>query len=173
MSQRDSGYEREPRDKYETPSWATEALLPHIPERISNIWEPACGSGKMVRVLEGAGYDVHATDIEQGQDFLDEDLIPGIRAAAIVTNPPYQFAQEFIERAIGISEYVAMLLRADYDSARTRQHLFGGCSIFDKKIVLTKRIKWFEDSNGSPSFNHAWFIWDRRHSGPPTLAYGP
>jgi hypothetical protein len=42
----------------------------------------------MVRVLEAAGYDVHATDIEQGQDFLDGDLTPGIRAAAIITNPP-------------------------------------------------------------------------------------
>jgi hypothetical protein len=31
----------------------------------------------MVRVLEAAGYDVHATDIEQGQDFLDGDLTPG------------------------------------------------------------------------------------------------
>jgi hypothetical protein len=40
-------------------------------------------------------------------------------------------------------------------------------------VVLTKRIKWFEGSKGQPSFNHAWFIWDWKHEGAPTLAYGP
>ena len=36
--------------------------------------------------------------------------------------------------------------------------------------VLTKRIRWLEDSNGSPSFNHCWMIWDWQHRGPPSLA---
>ena len=35
--------------------------------------------------------------------------------------------------------------------------------MFAKKVVLTKRIRWFEDSTGSPSFNHCWMIWDRQH----------
>jgi hypothetical protein len=43
--------------------------------------------------------------------------------------------------------------------------------MFAKKVVLTKRIRWFEDSTGSPTFNHCWMIWDRQHQGPPTLAY--
>ena len=51
------------------------------------------------------------------------------------------------------------------------KHLFADCAVFAKRVVLTKRIRWFEDSNGSPSFNHCWMIWDRRHRGPPTLAY--
>ena len=66
---------------------------------------------------------------------------------------------------------VAMLLRTDFDHAATRAHLFGGCPMFAKRIALTKRIRWFEDSTGSPSFNHCWMIWDRQHRGPPTLAY--
>ena len=61
-----------------------------------------------------------------------------------------------------------MLLRTDFDHAASRAHLF---AMFAKKVVLTKRIRWFEDSNGSPSFNHCWMIWDRQHRGPPTLAY--
>jgi hypothetical protein len=43
--------------------------------------------------------------------------------------------------------------------------------MFAKKVVLTKRVRWFEDSNSSPSFNHCWMIWDRQHRGPPTIAY--
>jgi hypothetical protein len=66
---------------------------------------------------------------------------------------------------------VAMLLRTDFDHAATRAHLFARCSMFAKKVILTKRIRWFDDSNGSPSFNHCWMIWDRLHRGPPTLAY--
>jgi hypothetical protein len=64
-----------------------------------------------------------------------------------------------------------MLLRTDFDHAKTRQHLFGKSETFAKKIVLTRRIKWFEDSKGHPSFNHAWFGWSWKHRGQPTLAY--
>jgi hypothetical protein len=46
MSQRESGYRRKPLDQYETPAWVTRALIPHLPESIGKIWEPACGSGK-------------------------------------------------------------------------------------------------------------------------------
>jgi hypothetical protein len=64
-----------------------------------------------------------------------------------------------------------MLLRTDFDHAASRAHLFADSAMFAKKVVLTKRIRWFEDSNGSPSFNDCWMIWDRQHRGPPTLAY--
>jgi hypothetical protein len=168
MSQRDSGYERKERDCYETPAWVTEALLPHLPPPTVCIWEPACGSGKMVRVLKDAGHQVRATDIVDGCDFLQQK--EG-HTDWIITNPPYVDALAFIEHALCLGDHVAMLLRTDFDHAKTRQHLFGVG--FEKKIVLTKRIKWFEESTGSPSFNHAWFIWSHAHKGPPTLAYGP
>ena len=172
MSQRDSGYERRERDLYETPEWVTEALLPHLPRQLA-IWEPAAASGKMARVLDAK----LATDIDGHGghlDFLRQALPNGINA--IITNPPYESAQEFIKHALNLTQgvgIVAMLLRTDFDHAKTRQHLFGKHPAFAKKLVLTRRIKWFEDSTGSPSFNHAWFIWDWGHKGPPTLAYGP
>lgn len=177
MSQRDSGYERKERDLYETPEWVTEALLPHL-RPLGAIWEPAAASGKMERALEAYGAYVFGSDIDAGHDFLKSDLPRGIQVDAIITNPPYEFALEFIEHALrlmfGTRGLVAMLLRTDYDHAATRNHLFDNPSEnFAKKLVLTKRIRWFEDSKGQPSFNHAWFIWDWRHSGPPTLAYGP
>jgi len=177
MSQRDSGYARKERDLYETPEWATQALVPHINNRLTPteiVFEPACGSGKMVRALEAAGFRVTAADIDQGYDFLSFN---GTAPDAIVTNPPYELATEFIDHALRITEerkgIVAMLLRTDFDHAKTRGRLFGDHPAFHRKIVLTKRIRWFEDSKGSPSFNHAWFIWDWRHQGAPTLAYAP
>lgn len=174
MSQRDSGYARKERDLYETPEWVALALARHLPTTDCVVWEPAAGGGKMVAALLKIGFDVSGSDIETGCDFLTSTAPRPIRA--IITNPPYEMATEFIQRALGGvpgNGFVAMLLRTDFDHAKTRQHLFGGHRAFAKKLVLTKRIKWFEDSKGQPSFNHAWFIWDWKHSGPPTLAYGP
>jgi methylase of polypeptide subunit release factors len=173
MSQRVSGYERKAFDRYDTPAWCTQALLPHLPVLGGTIWEPACGSGQMVAVLRQAGFDVIGTDIVDGVDFLD--CVPRA-CAAIVSNPPYALATEFIQRALDVTRprgLVAMLLRTDFDHAKTRQHLFSGCPAFAKKIVLVKRIIWFDGPKAAPSFNHAWYSWNHRHRGPPTLAYAP
>lgn len=177
MSQRDSGYERKERDLYETPAWVTAALFPHLPKSPDVIWEPAVGSGKMADAMLEASEKVISvirTDISSGVDFLTCASREG--ADAIITNPPYELATEFVQHALNLMEphgIIAMLLRTDFDHAKTRADLFGQHPAFAKKVVLTKRIKWFEDSKGSPSFNHAWFIWNWGHSGPPTLAYGP
>ena len=127
----------------------------------------------MVAALSSAGFDVAASDIADGQDFLTQPAPRAFRA--IITNPPYELATEFIERALSIippDGFVAMLLRTDFDHAKSRKHPFGECASFWKKVVLMKRIKSFDDSDGQPSFNHAWYIW-AAHSGKPTLAYGP
>ena len=192
MSQRESGYARKERDLYETPEWVTEALLPHLPS-MDWIWEPACGSGKMARVLRRHCY-VDMSDIDPltplGEptagryDFLSRirgSWVPTETRVGIVTNPPYDLATEFCEHALRLMEpvqgLVAMLLRTDFDHAKSRTHLFRDCPAFAKKVVLMKRICWFVEANGkpkaSPSFNHAWYIWDWKHEGPPTIGYGP
>jgi hypothetical protein len=171
MSQRESGYERRERDAYRTPAWVTLALVPHLRE-LGLVWEPACGDGAMVDALTKVGLEVTFSDIDHGYDFLEMGKMIG--CDAIITNPPYALAEDFIEHALEMMEphgLVAMLLRTDYDHAKTRAHLFRDCPVFAKKVVLTRRIVWFEDGKSSPSFNHAWFIWDWRHSGPPTIAY--
>lgn len=175
MSQRASGYERKERDLYETPGWVTGALIAHVPRRIETVWEPAKGSGKMwVALCDARRFrEVYGTDIDTDHDFLSQAKS---EQQAIITNPPYALAREFIEHALNLTEpygVVAMLLRTDFDHAKTRSSLFAQHCAFAKKLVLTKRIKWFEDSKGQPSFNHAWFIWDWQHRGAPTLAYGP
>jgi hypothetical protein len=175
MSQRDSGYERIERDEYTTPAWVTAALSPHL-HLAHHVWEPACGSGVMANAHRSAGYNVHETDIETGTDFLKADGLPNL-VQCVCTNPPYTLAREFIEHSLQLTKpvggVVAMLLRTDYDHAVSRRHLFAECQAFAKKLVLTKRIKWFADTKGQPSFNHAWFIWEWTHAGRPTIAYAP
>lgn len=182
MSQRDSGYVRKDRDLYETPSWVTDALRPALPHVPCKTWEPAAGSGQMSRVIASWGKVVVSSDIVHlayEQDFLRASLHDG--CDAIITNPPYELATEFCERALHMMEpvggIVSMLLRTDFDHAKSRTHLFRDCPAFSKKLVLMKRICWFVEADGkpraSPSFNHAWYIWDWRHEGAASLAYGP
>lgn len=182
MSQRASGYERRERDLYETPAWVTEVLMPHVPERCGRIWEPASGAGKMADILHVWQDSVFRSDIHQIEgarldlvgDFLQINCMQGLDTQAIITNPPYNLAQQFIEHALGLTRdccgFVAMLLRCDFDHAKSRAHLFAEHDAWCKKLVLRRRIQWF-DGGSSPSFNHAWYIWDWKHEGPATLAY--
>lgn len=176
MSQRVSGYDRKENDLYETPAWVTNALLPHLPRWPRGIFEPASGGGKIVEALRVHFDKVIGVDKSNGHDFL---MLTNVDASTdtIITNPPFNLATEFIQHSLELMKprrgVVAMLLRTDFDHAATRANLFQHSDAFCKKVVLTKRIRWFENTTGSPSMNHAWFIWDWRHEGAPTLAYGP
>ncbi len=143
MSQRWSEYARQPFDLYETPEWATKAVVPFLPPG-AVILEPACGSGKMVRALADCGFDVYGEDIREGRDFLQTQRC---KADAIVTNPPFNIATQFIEHALKLVRpqhgVVAMLLRTDFDHAKTRRNLFDGKIALSTQLVLTKRIVGF------------------------------
>lgn len=174
MSQRQSGYARKTWDQYETPAHVTEWLIPHLPWIGGPCWEPACGTGKMVEVLGKYFDSVLATDAQQNESFFDFGCAG--EAKAIITNPPYSEAQKFAEHALKLMEpckgMVALLLRVDFDSAKTRAHLFDDCTAWCKKVVFLKRIMWFKGES-SPSYNHAFYIWSWRHEGPATIAYAP
>lgn len=97
---------------------------------------------------------------------------------AIVTNPPYSHAYEFLVHALELMKpcggMVAMLLDHDYDTAMpTRGHLFRKPP-FAAKLVVGKRISWI----GLPSDkvgrrNHSWYVFDWQHSGHALALYPP
>lgn len=176
MSQRNSGYERKERDLYETPEWVTQELLRVIPAP-SFVWEPACGSGKIAKLFEPnvLSTDVYDTyHVSEPVDFLKVSTSP-VEVDAIITNPPFDLATEFCRHAVELMRpcqgMVCMLLRCDFDHAKTRTDLFRDCPAFAMKLTLLRRIVWFERKGAAPSFNHAWFIWDWKHNGPPQIKY--
>ena len=102
---------------------------------------------------------------------------PPVGVDTVICNPPYgenrrgELAVAFIEHALALKvPRIAMLLRADFDSAVTRQHLFRNEPRFAFKLVLLNRIKWF-DGPSSPSDNHAWFCWMQDNEDLPTIRY--
>ena len=170
-------YERLPNDAYNTPTWCTEALIENI-SLPKQVWEPAAGMGAMLDVLEAYGYDVLPTDITDVPtvDFLKVPLAH-LGYDAIVTNPPYSLANEFVRHALHLMKrpagMVAMLLRNEFDSARRRADLFADNPCFAMKLVLTKRPRWIDGTTTSPRHNFAWYIWNYKHKGPPTIRWAP
>jgi hypothetical protein len=174
MSQRKSGYQRQPDDQSR---WAALALLPYLPRKhCAYVWDPAAtgrGSSQIADALVAAGCEAVATR----DDFLATTRLPHDRINVIVCNPPWgvggRLACQFIAHAIALVPHVAMLLRIDFDSAKTRTHLFRDHQDFAGKVILLDRIVWFEREGApGPSENHCWFLWDRRHRGrSPTIRY--
>ena len=84
------------------------------------ILEPSCGEGHISEVLKAHGYDVVSRDlIDRGYgevaDFLSIDNLEW--DGDIVTNPPYRFALDFVEKALQIipeGRKVAMFLKLTF-----------------------------------------------------------
>lgn len=173
-----SGYERIAHDAYWTPPWCVEVLLRHLPLiKPCHIWEPACGIGNISKTLYRAGYKVASSDLHNHgfgitpHDFLTCEPPPDLDA--IITNPPYELAVEFVTRALALMQprcgIVAMLLRNEWDCASTRTHLFKHLTL---KLVLTKRPKWAETDVASPRHNFSWFVWNFADlGGPPRIIW--
>lgn len=161
------GEKRRPLDDYETPEDVTERLLEHVPLR-GRVLEPACGSGRIVRVLRKFGCDVTGTDVKTGDDFLNRsNRFPG----HIATNPPYRdglaeaFTRQALELAIG---RVCMLLEGKFLWGEKRAMGLFAEYPPDKIIIIPDRIYFFQGPDGDPLgsqfFNHAWICWPDRET---------
>jgi hypothetical protein len=125
----------------------------------------------MAETLCTEGFHTVATN----DNFLARTALPQTSIDCICPNPPYgiggRLTCQFIAHALELAPVAAMLLRIDFDSGKTRTHIFRDCKAFAHKIVLLDRIVWFErEGTPGPSENHAWYIWNARHRGPPTIS---
>ena len=118
---------REANDYYATDPKCVDDLLSK--EIFStNIWECACGEGHISKKLEEAGYNVFSTDlIDRGFGIGDIDFLKqegnGDLDYDIITNPPYKYATEFVNKAlsiIGDGHRVAMLLKLTFLEGKSR-----------------------------------------------------
>jgi len=165
-------------DFYPTPAWATFALIDN--ERFSgDIWECACGDGAMTRVLEKTGQRVESSDLydrgfgETGVDFRDTDR----RAKNIITNPPFNAAEDFVHTALGSAEKkFALLLRLAFLEGAKRQDTVFRKSPPSKVWVFSERITFYPkgvERKGSGTTAYAWFVWDVDHLGATELNWLP
>ena len=169
-------------DLYETPAVAVEALLrvERLPHRV---WEPACGRGAIVNVLRAHGHEVVATEIADygppitppgywGRDFLIETSAPR-GTEAIVTNPPFKIAAQFVEHALRLSPLVIMLLRLAFMESERRCPILEGAGlarihVFRKRLPMMHRDSW-QGRKANSGMAFCWMVWERGYTGRTTI----
>lgn len=159
-----SGGTRRELDYYPTPPEATQALLPHIADWPRSVWEPCCGDGAMSKVLEAAGYDVLSTDLVDrgygaGKEDFFEFVFPFAPYLSVVTNPPFNRADDFIQHACAIGvERMALLLKINFWNAAKRLNAWG---TWRPRMILPFTWRLDFTGAGSPHTDCMWVLWDR------------
>ena len=167
---------------HQTPIPATQALMKH--EHLPDIiWEPMAGGGAIVNPLRAAGHTVVASDIvdrgcpdcASGVDFLKVATVPpGVQA--IVTNPPFNCAEEIIYHAVyelNVPKVYALLRLAFLEGGNLKSYkghcrrciLDGGhlakVLLFRKRLPMMHREHYSGKKNSNSGMPFAWFVIDK------------
>lgn len=160
---------RRPLDLYETPRFATDALVKALhPTGVA--FEPCAGPGAIVRVLEDAGMRVYTNDIDRqhdcdgyldaGQDAPYSIIDSEVHPDWIITNPPFSDAYRILKRAMEWAPAtggVAFFLRISFLEP-TQEHVGWLRANRPDYVLNLPRFSW--DGDGNTDFNHcAWMVW--------------
>jgi hypothetical protein len=131
----------------------------------------------MSDVLAETGNDVTSSDLyDRGYGEIGHDFITTKRRHRnIITNPPFHSAEGFVATALRQAQSkFALLLRLAFLEGANRTR-----TIFHKRPpsriwVFSERITFYPEgmkATGSGTTAYAWYVWDKDHSGPTTVAW--
>lgn len=179
--------DRRERDFYPTPVEGTAALLNALHNlNVSffdkTIWEPACGEGHMSKEMMGKFHKVISSDIYdlgyEGQDGLVDftrvtrgQFEERFNADWIITNPPFDIADKFINKCIDLDTNFAMLLPNGYFHAQKREYLYYR-RLPSYVLPLTFRLKFLPEKGKSPMMNCMWVVWIKGNNNATYLPIG-
>jgi hypothetical protein len=174
-------------DDFPTPPWATRALCEWLHHRgypisFQSCREPAANRGHMAKPLSEHFGAVMASDVfDYGAGFPVLDYLFGPashleRSDWTITNPPFALAEQFIDRALDLSNIgCAMLVRTAFAEGQDRFH-----SLFSKRppsfeLVFSERVVMLkgrliqagaidplaekENTKASTATAYVWMIW--------------
>ena len=180
MAQRNPA-DKDSLDYFPTPPWATRALCEHVISEIARsshaCLEPACGEGHMARPLQEYFSSVTASDIADYGYGDVRDFLKGTQNITdwVITNPPFNRAQEFITVARGIARVgVAMLVRISFLESVGRYEFLFGANPPDVAAVFSERVPMVKgrlDRKASTATSYVWLVWYR--PGSPFSAPAP
>ena len=174
--------EREENDYYATDPKALELFLNKAKELNidfgSNIWECAVGEGHLAELLKSKGYNVFSSDIVD-RNYTDTQIIDFLTFegknldTSIITNPPYKYAKEFVEKALSVisdKRYVAMILKVQFLEGKARKQLFEKhppkyICVHSERQLCAKNADFdgMKESGGS-AVAYAWFVWEKGYT---------
>jgi hypothetical protein len=167
MSSTNRGAERRQDDAYYTPGWAVRRLLDVWTPLHGRLVEPACGDGAIICAigiaLDWIGYDIRVVPpsaaIHMQCDFLTE-APDNPSVVAVITNPPYCLAEEFIRKSRELYQNAELvfLLRLAFLASEKRLQLWRDIGTPDV-YVLPNRPSF--TGGGTDSADYAWFHWPK------------
>jgi predicted RNA methylase len=173
-------------DYYETPSWAVSGILPRIlPPAVDGVApivvDAGAGTGSISATIAHYNPRAEIVGVEKDHELVEKARARGIYSAEFVTanflkweptvapthvvmNPPYSYAQQFVEHALSIVKRggtVAALLRLSFIAGKARRefHAKHPCNVH----VLTKRPSF--TGGGTDASDYAWFVWTQGEPG--------
>ena len=178
--------ERQNEDFYATDPVAIDKLVKAV-NLPKCIWECACGEKHLSNRLEELDYFVCSSDIIQRcddvveLDFLKSKVAPFAGQMAIVTNPPYKYAKEFVLKALDLLTYgelCCMFLKLTFLEGKGRyKDLFSKYPpkkilVFSERVLCAKNAD-FEGmkQGGGSAVAYAWFVWEKGFNGKPIIEW--
>ena len=123
-------------------------------------------------MLEGGG-------IEQ-LDFLKATKADLDRPRDIITNPPYKYAKEFVEKALDLVDEggkVAMFLKLTFLEGKARKELFlkhppKVVYVSSSRLQCAKNGNFEEYGKGvGTAIAYAWYVWEKGYSGDTVIRW--
>lgn len=173
-----SGDKQPEKDRFQTPPYALQPILPLIKLKtsIQTVWEPAMGEGYITNTLLDNNVHCFGTDILTGYDFLNPQTAKKFEFDCSITNPPFSKKYKFLKRCYEIGKPFALLMPSTMIAASTAIQMFEEYGI---EIIQTyprisyktpnKGWEWIEDNpeslnfgklvKSSAQFPSAWFTW--------------
>lgn len=176
--------ERQNEDYYATDPIAAEWLLKieDIPKD-KPIWECAAGEKHLSKVFEEHGYKVRSSDlIVRTEDVEQLDFLASNETwnGTIITNPPYNQAVNFIQKAMeSITEgnKVIMFLKVQFLEGKSRKKLFEKYPpktvwVSSSRITCAKNGDFeYMKANGGSAVAYAFYVWQKGYKGETILKW--
>lgn len=179
LRKRDSHlWSRDAHDWYVEPEWCSARLFQVEPFE-GEVWDPACGMGRIVRSANAAGLPTHESDLmDRGRGYQLDFLTSWKKSANIVSNPPFGIAEKFVCRSLELAERkVAMLLPANWVQGDKRSRWLASTPLY-RVLFITPRPSMppgaaiaAGQKPGNGTTDYAWFIWLRGFDEAPRIGW--
>ena len=173
-------------DYYATHPDSTKALL-EVEEIIYPALEPACGEGHISKLLDSV--QTTSSDlVDRGYadarcvNFLNDDshLLFSYSYNTVITNPPFNLFQEFVEKALQIAKKKVIMFgklqalegqkRATFLETTPLKTVY----VFKKRQQPMRNGKDYDEITGkkmSSTMAFAWFVWEIGYEGEPVIKW--
>ena len=184
--------ERVENDYYATPRSSVIGIINNHTFQDGLIWEPACGQGHIIKVLkEFLPNKIIGSDLVDREkicdfhfktlDFLNDSHVFKNKPTTIITNPPFKYSQDFIEKSLDYvtdNGHVIMFAKIQLLEGVKRKKMFENIPpkyiyVFSGRQNPLRNGEEF-DENGKKWSNtmcFAWFMWEKGFKGEPIIRW--